>query len=413
MQIPIKKVLIILGFLAMVFMFAFLIYSFFFKTPAEPTPIQQPIGPTTGSGGLPGIGNANINGNVGEVNVNTGLPETGKIPQEVSQIANGGLTETKPVIDKAVEDITMSSNGSLNYYDKDSGKFYRRLSDGTISEISSKVFYNVSNVTWSNQGDRAIMEYPDGSKTFYDFTGKRQYTLPKEMKNFSFSATGDKIGAQVIGPTQESNWLVTSNPDGSNLNFLEPIGDKGNDVAVNWSPNSQVVATFRDTHDAVRQEIIFIGQNQENFKSLIVPGRGFTGQWTPDSNKMLYSVYNQGSDYKPTLYLVDANGDNIGNNNAGINLNTWSDKCTISRDSSSAYCAVPRDLPFGSGWYPELADGLPDDFYQVDLKSGRTSLLAIPSGGDYSANHIFLSSDERMLYFTDQVTGRVYNINLR
>jgi len=413
MKIPWKKILILVGFIAVVAVIAFGLYYFFFKsaiTPSRPAYIQEGEGLKPGE--LPQVINANARPEA-NVNVNAGLPAVGQIAAKPSSVARGGLTQTNRLTDGPVKGAIVAPDGSLIYYDEATGKFYRRLKNGALVELSGKIFHNVENITWAKGANQAILEYPDGSNIMYNFDENKQYTLPKEMQDFSFSDTGGSIAAEIIGPNEENNWLVTANPNGTGIKFVEQIGDKMDDVLVDWSPNSQVVAAYRESYDANRQEVILIGQNHENFKSFIPQGRGFESQWTPEGDKLLYSVYNSDENFRPKLWLANAGANNFGYNNISLNLNTWAHKCTVNQNSTAAYCAVPEELPLGSAWYPELADGIRDDFYYIDLATGRYTLLAIPSGDlTHSASQVYLAPDEDELYFVDQTDNNVYSIDL-
>ena len=410
---PWKKILILIGFIILVIGLAFAIYYFFFKstvTPSRPAYVQE--GVDLAPGELPSVINANLRPELNQ-NVNAGLPSIEQLSGKPSSVARGGLTQTQKLTDGPVKGTIVAPDGSLIYYDEATGKFYRRLANGTLVELSGKIFHNVENITWAPQANQAILEYPDGSNILYNFDKNKQSTLPKEMQDFSFSESGTKIASEIIGPEIENNWLVTANPDGSGIKFIEQIGNKMDDVQVGWSPNNQVVATYRESYDANRQEVILIGQNSENFKSFIPQGRGFEGQWTPKGDQMLYSVYSSSENFRPKLWLTNAGANNFGYNNVSLNLNTWSSKCTINQNSTAAYCAVPEELPLGSAWYPELADGVRDDFYYIDLVTGRYSLLAVPSGDiTHSASQVYLSPDESELYFVDQSDNNIYGINL-
>ncbi|HBR13117.1 MAG: hypothetical protein UW91_C0060G0003 [Parcubacteria group bacterium GW2011_GWF2_45_11] len=412
MNIPWKKILILTGFSVIVILLGWLIYYLFFRsaiTPGRPSYVQEGTGLP---GELPGVVNVNerpaVNGNV-----NAGLPAIGEQAPEASAVARGSLTQTRRLTNGPVQGVTVAPDGSLIYYDEASGKFYRRLADGTVVELAAQIFHDVENITWAKQANQAILEYPDGSNILYNFDQDKQYTLPREMQDFSFSLSGSKIASEIIGPNAENNWLITANPDGSGIQFVEQIGNKMEDVQVGWSPNNQVVATYRESYDANRQEVILIGQNHENFKSFIPQGRGFEGQWTPKGDQLLYSVYSADENFRPKLWLTAAGANNFGYNNVSLNLNTWADKCTINQKGTAAYCAVPEDLPLGSAWYPELAEGVRDDFYYVDLKTGRYSLLAVPSGAiTHSASQVYLSPDESELYFVDQTDSNIYSLDL-
>ncbi|MBU1148621.1 hypothetical protein KKI23_00870, partial [Patescibacteria group bacterium] len=70
----------------------------------------------------------------------------------------------------------------------------------------------------------------------------------------------------------------------------------------------------------------------------------------------------------------------------------------------------------GSGLYPELADALPYEFYQIDIASGTRQLLAQPTDSSgtaqYSVNKVFLSAQGDMLYFSDS-QGLIRTIKLQ
>jgi hypothetical protein len=129
-----------------------------------------------------------------------------------------------------------------------------------------------------------------------------------------------------------------------------------------------------------------------------VEGSGFEPQWSTTGKKLLYSVYSSRSDFKPELWLVDSYGDSIGNNRQSLKLNTWADKCTFSNDST-AFCAVPKDLPTGSGMSREIAAFNYDDLYKIDLKTGLKT--PIPLNDNYNVTNISYDAATNKLMFTD------------
>lgn len=413
MKINFKKILIFLGFLILVFLIAYAIYYFFFKPASQPEAYRPAPQGIVMPGGLPEITNENVNRMVQE-ELYAGLPSIERVPKgaQISERAKGGYTKVNMKLSYG-RSPHIRPDGSLVYYDSSANRFYKLNPDGSRTFLSSKKFYNVGNITWSDDASKAILEYPDGSNIVYDFLQDKQYTLPKEMQDFAIAKNGQLIAAEVIAEREESNWIVTSNTDGTNIQFIERIGNKARDVDVNISPNNQVVALYRENIGADNQQVVLIGREHENFPGIITNGRGFEGTWTPDGNKLLYSVYQSGNGFKPTLWITNASGGNAGSGNINIGLETWANKCTVSSQSGVAYCAVPQSLPTGSGWYPELANSSPDSFYKIDLNTGRTTLLAEPVGerNYYSASSVFLSPNEQTLYFQDN-SGGVYGINL-
>ena len=208
----------------------------------------------------------------------------------------------------------------------------------------------------------------------------------------------------------ENRFLAIANDDGSNIKTLEHIGGIENQVAVNWSPTNQMIATVTKGKDGDRSEVYFIGQNDENYKLMIVNGRDFRGLWSPTGNQMVYSVYNSQNDYKPQLWISDASPTTIGENRRSLNLETWADKCSFV-STNKIYCAVPTSLPYGAGLEPGIANTIPDQIYELDLTTGAKKLIAIPEG-EHTISQIIFNDNYNYLLFTDANNNQVYKINL-
>ncbi len=400
-----KKIGLVLLFIAVTVGFGFALYRIIFGPP-EPTEVPPEGVVNVPPGGL----TPSAPGQQPGGQVPTGPPET-EIPA-VSPIADGGITQVTPVAPTSTRGATLTSDGGLNYYSRSDGKFYRMNADGTVSALSDRQFYNVDQATFSPAGDSAILEYPDGSNIYYDFGTQRQVTLPRHWEDFDFNPQGNQIVAKSIGIDPGNRFLITSNPDGSGAIPIQELGNNADKVKVAWSPNNQIVATAETgrPQGLDRQEIYFIGQHHENFRSLVVEGLNFQPQWSPDGEQLLYSTAASLSDWKPRLWVVDASGDNIGLNRRMINVDTWADKCTYA-DTETLYCAVPTELPRGAGLQPRVADNTPDELYRIDLVTGLQTRVAIPEGS-HTVDQIMVAPDGSSLYFTDRGSGILNEVKL-
>ncbi|OGF26747.1 hypothetical protein A2303_05120 [Candidatus Falkowbacteria bacterium RIFOXYB2_FULL_47_14] len=404
-----KKILLALGFLLITVLLGYLLYAMFFKSSLPVTLEPEPGGTATGTGaGFPDT--ASGTGKI--IHTETGTDRTSLPGAAASPVARGGLTTVKDLEQTGGLGPTLGSNGSdLQFYDPKSEKFYRLGKDGELTPLSDKKFHEVRNITWASDKNTAILEYPDGANILYDFSADKQITLPQHWENFDFSPSGDKIVMKSIGLDPDNRWLAVANKDGSGSRIIEDLGENAGSVYPDWSPNNQIIATYAKGVGFDRQEVFFVGLNDENFKSTVVEGRGFEPLWSPEGDRLLYSVYSTEDNLKPGLWVVNAEGESIGTGRRKLNVETWAHKCAFG-GSEGLYCAVPEKLSEGAGLIPELGLRTKDNLYKIDPVTGQKKLLAVPDG-TYNISNVIISDNGYYLYFTDEKTGKLHQINLK
>lgn len=419
-----KRIIYITIFIIVCILLGLAIYFVFFKKISNNnnTGTSNNTSTNTDSTSFPNNNNGNnTSGNVTN-NSNTGGNTTPTNNNLSNTINNNNLdtrfntTQEKPLVNKITSlestNITPTSDGGLKFYNKQDGKFYKVGANGLISPLGDQVFYNVSKVSWAPNGNDAIIEYPDGANTYYNFDSKKQITLPTHWEDFSFSADGSEIAAKSIGLDPSNRWLITSDTKGQNVKLIESMGNNADKVIVDWSPNRQILALSAtgDALGADQQQILPIGLNQENYKGLVVQGRGLETEWSPDGSKLLHSVYSNASDYKPELWIVDATPDTMGNNRKPLGINTWASKCTVV-DNRFVYCGVPTSMETGTGFTPQISDVIADDIYKIDMQTGVKTV--IPTDGFHTVDSMYTSTDGTKLYFTDKNNNGIFEIPIK
>jgi Tol biopolymer transport system component len=408
----IQRILLIIAFIVFVVGIIVVTWFLFFQPFFRPAP--PPGNANVAPGELPNANvnrptNANINGPVA-----TG-PATLPTPSEV---ANGDLTLARRLSTKTAMKPTISPDGKGIVFYSDVDDRFVRLdpATGQLVDVVPQQFPDVKNITWSPNGQRAVLEFPDDRKVVYDFQKKQQYSLPNESQEFSFSKDSEKIAYEYVGSAPDESYLVTANANGTGSTAVAKLGEKSAQVQVAWSPSDEAVGLFRESVNATQQEIFLIGKNQENFKSITTEGSGFAGAWTPDGSKLLYTVFSEETNWNPELHLVYARGNQIGSGDTNLGLQTSLDKCAFNRAGTHAYCAVPDLMERGSGLYPEFSSNVKDTFYTINLTNGTITPLAQPvtDGFDrFTAGSPLLSADETSLYFVDQATQTILQIRLK
>lgn len=396
----------VVAFIAAVLLIALAIYMTFFKSAVE-TVLNTPSTGTS-AGSLPAA-------NTGKPGSSTGTPTdpgTGVTTLTPSRTANGGATFTTLLTNTAVESPTVTTDGTVAYYDPADGKFYTIDADGTVVALSQQTFPKADTVTFSDGATAAVIEYPDGSNVVYDFESAKQVTLPTHWEDFSFSESGDEIAAKSIGADESNRALVITSADGSTTTVVAALGANDDKVTANWSPDNAVVA-FSETGGVSngsfgRQEIYLIGQDGSATGILFVDGTNFHAIWATDGKHMLYSVADPADNYRAALWYADSDGDRNGDGRRKMGIQTLVDKCTFS-SATVAYCAVPRTMPSGGGSNASLITAY-DDVYRLDVSTGNARLVAIPAA-DTQMFSLSVSDDGSLLYYADGA-GRLNVIRL-
>ena len=404
-----KKLILITAFLVICLSIGYLLYLLFFKSiiPAVPTDEKK-----TSASSTDGFPDSDPGAKITDDTEDRQSHDAALPQSRINEIAKGGITKTSKLNNENSLKPTVSSDGnSLQYHNKNDGHFYKIDKNGKTILMSEKTFYNVENVVWADTKNKAIIEYPDGANTLYNFDTDKQVTLPSHWKDFNFSPGSEKIVMKSIGLDPGNRWLAVAGDDGSKVRALEPLGTKDDTVYPTWSPNNQIAAIFTESRGFDRQEVYFVGLNKENFKSTIVDGRGFQPKWSPKGDQLLYSVYSSKDNLKPNLWIVNAQGNSIGSGRKKLNIETWAEKCAYG-NGSELYCAVPKNLPEGAGLFPELALESKDNIYKIDTKTGVKKLIAIPDK-DFSMSNLMISENGYYLYFTDNKNNNIHKIKLK
>ncbi|MBI2644885.1 hypothetical protein HYW94_01765 [Candidatus Uhrbacteria bacterium] len=422
-----KRIALIIGFIFLVFLFAFLLYRFFFAPsppppPPPPSPKELPIptGLKTGKERIvpPGIKkppkpppgpNEPIITPIGEPSP-TFISEKKPVQEMARDPLNNPLPVKQVQEDRNINPQIAPDGKGVQTFDSYTGEFLHIKPDGTSEKLTDKIFVGAEKVTWSPQGDKAVMKFIDLSTVLYDFEKKKQYVLPEHWNEFKFSPDGEKIAFKSVPKAPENRWIVTTNPDGSGPQLIAPMSDRNGTFEISWSPSDQIVAYYRVGEDASRQKIYFVGKNDENFKSMIVNGRDIVSQWSPNGDRLLYSGYTMDSGLKPDLWIVDALGDSIGGNQRFLGVQTWADKCTFA-SNTILYCAVPKELVRGAGVLRTVGDAGEDDIYKINTFSGYKELIAT-FDTKHTISKLMLSDDQSILYFTEKDSGTIFQVQL-
>ncbi len=402
-----KFILRIALFIGVTILIAIALYFVFFRAPAPE--VATTPGEVGAGGALPSAGTGAPGTTPGGTTPGGVTPT--KLPP--SEIAKGGETFTTLLTNTSIQSPTATTNGTMAYYDPADGKFYTIDANGNVVAMSQVSFPKADNVTFDAGATAAVIEFPDGSNVVYDFTTAQQITLPSHWQDFSFSGNGDQIAAKSIGIDESNRALVITNTDGTQTKVLTALGANDDKVTVSVSPSDNVLG-FSDTGTSSsgsfgRHEMYLIGPDGSAAGMLIVDGTSFKNIWAPDGKNLLYSVADPNNLYKAVLWYADSQGDRNGVARRKMGISTTVDKCTFTTNTT-AYCAVPREMPPGGGSNSSTISAF-DDLYKLNITTGNATLVATPAA-DTKMFSPSVSSDGANFFYTDS-SGRLNVIRLK
>lgn len=401
-----KKILFAIFFIAFSIGMGYVLYIILFPSRAPVTPQPRP----SFGGVLPTPGGAGAIQPAATPTAPGVLPPGGVVPTPTPA---GAPVKTHLLRDGVTQAVSRSPSGNgARYYNPDDGRFYQVNDDGTVTLLGDKQFFNVSQVKWGKANNEIIVEFPDGSNIFYDFTQRKQVTLPAHWQSFDFSPDDRQITAQSIGIDPNNRFLITANPDGTEARAVEPLGDNAALVRPSWTPQNQIIAysLTGEPQSDNNQQIYFVGKNHENFNALIAPGQDFLPSWSPSGKQLLFSVWNQSSSGKPNLWITAGEASAIGQNRRNLNLQTWADKCTWAGENN-VYCGVPQGLPNNAGLQRSDFTTYPDDLYRINLQTGIMSKINTPDQNHPIQNPVVNAAGTKFI-FTDAQNGKLYSYDL-
>ena len=183
--------------------------------------------------------------------------------------------------------------------------------------------------------------------------------------------------------------------------------DVGRHRGCGWSVTSGATLEFASA--------IATASSSQTIKfSTIVP-IGLDSLWSPNGRQLLYSVYRSEDDYRPRLWMVDAQGEEIGKNRRDLGLITWARKCTFSSQSGVIYCGVPKNLQEGAGILPHLVESR-DTLYRIDLNRGAREEIALPVKADrsdaFDIEQLFCRRMKTSCSLQNALDGKIYKVQL-
>lgn len=323
-----------------------------------------------------------------------------------------GTTPTKPEDQKKIELVD-----SVRYQDKTTGHIYQTYLDIISPEkISNTTIPKVHHSFFVSNSEALIDQYTTSSRSIETYHGQ----LTKDTTGAYNGISGTFLPKDILDISVLSDstkiFYISSLENGVVGTIASPKGDSKIQVFsskfsewLSQFPNSKLVTVTTKPSARVLGYMYGIDTTTKSFDKILGGINGLTTLTSPDGKQIIYntsvpggittSVYNKETKKALALGLV-----------------TLPEKCVWSKDSKSAYCAVPQSIPKGEypdTWY-QGSVSFNDSFWKLDVETNIFELLydTASEGRGIDGIKLQLSSNQRYLLFVNKVDNQLWAITL-
>ena len=311
---------------------------------------------------------------------------------------------------------------ALRYVSRANGNIYETFAD-TIEEQknSQTVIPQVYEAYFGNGGNSVVMQYlkPDNA-TIETFVG----SLPKENVGTVLDGTNQVQGTFLPDNTKD----VSISTDNSSMFYLFDLEDSMIGTTLNfltnkkvqvfespftewlpqWTTNSMITLTTKPA-SGIPGYMYELNPSTKSLTDVLSNINGLTTLTSPNGKLVLYS--NDGLSL--SIYKIATGATNT------LGVKTLAEKCAWNADSSSIYCAVPRNInsaQYPDAWYQGEVS-FSDEIWQIDVASGNATMLVDPltiaGGQDIDGIKLAVDSGENYLFFVNKKDSYLWELALK
>jgi hypothetical protein len=350
------------------------------------------------------FGNFSPFGNTSETNTNTGSNSlTGgntannqNVVENPNYVAKKNLPILRQVTKNAIAGLyptQKTGKAYVNYVEKENGNvFESKLETMQINRISNAVIPRITEASFANQGSSVVMRYlKNKGDTIFTFileipktTSLNDVPINTSVPNGRFLPVG--ITDIKISSDEKSFFYMTRSDMFDNRSSLgsiftfEPISvsEVFQSPFSEWLPvsyNSKNIMLQTKASQKVDGFLYSFDIKTGVLKKILGDIKGLTTLPSPDGQHILYSESTKGGLALRVYHIAD-------NTTTNLILQTLPEKCLWKNDNTTLYCATPKTLigaTYPDVWY-QGAISFSDNLWQVDTKTGKASVILVPTG---------------------------------
>ncbi|MBP6884635.1 MAG: hypothetical protein KBC17_02305 [Candidatus Pacebacteria bacterium] len=330
-----------------------------------------------------------------------------------SRLVASGVT-SRSVKDFGAPVLATSNFPTVRFVERGTGYVYDIDANGkNENKISGTAIIRASQALFADSGNTVLIRYikNDNSSTA-TFLGR-------------ITTIGGGTAGTLSGDFLPDNlYDVSVSPDGKNITYLLPIdsGTAGITMKTDLTAKKQIfISPFTEWLLDVTKSGTFVTTKSAgdhkgyaykitpsgNLQKIIGGINGLTTKVSPNGTHALYSI-GEGTTLRLHILRLSDNSD------TDTGLQTLPEKCVWGKDSITAYCGAPDELPSGKypdDWYQGVFH-FNDSIWKLNIKEGTT--IQINSGGDNNLDMTYLNLDpsEKYLIFINKNDGSLWSLDI-
>ncbi|MDP3784567.1 MAG: hypothetical protein Q8R12_00595 [bacterium] len=336
--------------------------------------------------------------------------------QKLEEEREGGLPPLAPggkkpfsqkLVSESVSGATIIKN-RVRYIERETGHIFEIDPDGQNKiRISNTTIPGIFEVTWSSTGERTVLKYlSQGNLNMlsarFAASSTQGIFLSPDIKDITFSPQGDRIAYVLASKDESSIITATSDNKSQRVIFKSPFRN----WRIYWPEENNIYLV--NAPSAFNDGFLYRRNLATGaFEKLLGPKLGLA--ISTNDREVVFSESDRDNQTIVSSFL------NVGTRKIKpASLKIIPEKCVWSKlDKNALFCALPVPFP------PTIH---PDDWYQgkisfsdILIKINTTNLTAasfdLEEGPD--TINLFLSPDEKNLFYLNRRDGSLWRVNLK
>ena len=323
--------------------------------------------------------------------------------------ATGAEARLRQIIAKDILAPALSADQrSVYYVERSSGHLMQSDIDGKgEAPLTNLTVLETFDGLWSPLKTRVALSYHEGGtvKRFIESaaTGTPSSFLPSGAVSFAWSPDG-KSSAYLLLQNERTNLVIADQSGKSGRTvFSTPVPD----LTVQWVSKNTLLLVSRPSGLAPSL-ILRFDVTARRAEPILAGTRGVVALPLPDGSGLVFSHSSGSGEASPLALHTFKDG-----NTVPLGVTTVAEKCAAAAKSKKLYCGIPAGTirsPSPDEWY-RGAVSFSDAIAAIDLATGAAAPL-VEGEADVDAVSLFITADERYLFFQNKKDGTLWRLTL-